>query len=141
MKRFMPVFVFLLVVAALPSHAQVRWGLRVGVADGGGMIGGDVVMVMRNPHVIFNPNVELSSKVISTNADVHYDFGINRDSAYWLGAGVALVNPDGQDLDAGVNLLLGLGVRQAPRIYYTQLKYTLLSKADSYTTAAFGVRF
>lgn len=134
----MPVFLFLL---ALPSYAQVRWGARVGVVDGEGMIGADVVMVMHNPHIIFNPNVELSSELVSANADFHYDFGINRDSAFWLGAGAALVNPDEQDLDAGVNLLLGLGVRQAPRIYYTQLKYTVLSASDSYTSAAFGVRF
>jgi len=51
------------------------------------------------------------------------------------------VNPDERDLGAGVNLLLGLGVRHAPRIYYTQLKYTVLSAYDSYTSAAFGIRF
>ena len=137
----MPVFLFLLLFAALPSFAQVRWGARVGVADGEAMIGGDLAMVLGGGHIVFNPSLELSSKLVSTNADFHYDFGINRDSAFWLGAGLALVTPEEQDLDVGVNLLLGLGVRQAPRIYYTQLKYTKLSEYDSYTTAAFGVRF
>ncbi len=144
MKRFMPVFLFLLLFAALPAlptSAQVRWGARVGIVDGEAMAGGDMAMVLGAGHIIFNPSIEFSSKLVSTNADFHYDFGINRDSAFWLGAGVALVNPEEQDLDAGVNLLLGLGVRQAPRIYYTQLKYTKLSAADSYTSAAFGVRF
>jgi hypothetical protein len=141
MKRFMPVFLFLLVFAALPTSAQVRWGARAGIVDGEAMIGGDVVIVLGAGQVIFNPNVELSSKLVSTNADFHYDFGINRDSAFWLGAGLALVTPEEQDLDAGVNLLLGLGVRQAPRIYYTQLKYTKLSAAGSYASAAFGMRF
>jgi len=142
MKRFMPVFLFLLLLcAALPSQAQVRWGARGGVVDGDPMIGADVALVLGAGHIIFNPNVELSSDLISTNADFHYDFSINRDSAFWLGAGVALLNPEDQDLDAGVNLLLGLGVRHAPRIYYTQLKYTTTSDNGGYTSAAFGIRF
>jgi hypothetical protein len=139
MKRFMPVFLFLLLFAA-PSFAQVRWGAHVGVTDGSGMIGGDVVLPLGNGFY-FNPNVELSRKLITTNADFHYDISISRDTAYWLGAGAALVNPDGGDLDAGANIIFGLAVRQAPRIFYTQLKYTIASNDNSFTTASFGVRF
>jgi len=87
MKRFMPVLVFLLLFAALPSHAQVRWGARAGVVDGDPMLGADMVLVLGAGHIIFNPNIELSTSVVSTNADFHYDFSINRDSAFWLGAG------------------------------------------------------
>jgi hypothetical protein len=137
----MPVFLFLLLFAAASAHAQVRWGVRAGIADGDPMIGADLVLVLGAGHVIFNPNVELSSSVVSTNADFHYDVSINRDAAFWVGTGVALVNPDGGDLDAGVNAILGLAVRQVPRIYYTQLKYTAVSASNSYTTAAFGIRF
>jgi len=138
MKRFMPVFLFLLV--ALPSFAQVKWGMHVGVTDGAGMIGGDVVLPLGNGFY-FNPNIELSNKLISTNADFHYDISISRDSAYWIGAGAALVNPDEGDLEPGVNLIGGLAVRQAPRIFYTQLKYTVASNDNSFLTASFGVRF
>jgi len=135
----MPVFLFLLLFAT-PSFAQVRWGMHAGVADGSGMIGGDVVLPLGNGFY-FNPNIELSTKLISTNADFHYDISISRDSAYWIGAGAALVNPDGGDLDAGANILFGLAVRQAPRIFYTQLKYTVASSDDGFLTASFGVRF
>ena len=140
MKRFMPAFLFLLIFAAATSQAQVRWGARVGVVDGDPMVGGDVVVVLGNGF-IFNPNVELSRNLISTNADFHYDVSISRDSAYWVGAGAALLNPDGGDLDVGANLLAGLAVRQAPRIFYTQLKYTVSSDNSGYASAAFGVRF
>ena len=140
MKRFMPVFLFLLLLAT-PSFAQVRWGMHVGVTDGSGMIGGDVVLPLGNGFY-FNPNIELSSKLISTNADFHYDISISRDTAYWIGVGAALVNPDERDIvDGGVNIIAGLAVRQAPRIFYTQLKYTTASNDYSYTTASFGVRF
>lgn len=136
----MPAFVFVLLFAATASHAQVRWGARVGVADGHPMVGGDVVIVLGNGF-IFNPNVEVSSHLVSTNADFHYDVSISRDSAYWIGAGAALLDPEGKDLDPGVNLLFGLAVRQAPRIFYTQLKFTKGSAVDGYTSAVFGVRF
>jgi hypothetical protein len=139
MKRFMPVFLFLLLFAT-PAFAQVKWGMHAGVTDGSGMIGGDVVLPLGNGFY-FNPNIELSSKLISTNADFHYDISISRDSAYWIGAGAALVNPDGGDLDAGVNVIGGLAVRQAPRIFYTQLKYTVASSDNGFLTASFGVRF
>jgi len=135
----MPAFLFLLFLAA-PLHAQVRWGARVGVVDGDPMIGGDMIVVLGNGF-IFNPNVELSSNVVSTNADFHYDIEIGRDAAFWIGAGVALINPEGQDLDAGVNVLAGLGTRRARRILYTQLKITSPADYDSYTSFAFGIRF
>jgi hypothetical protein len=65
MKRFMPVFLFPLALS-LPAGAQVRWGIRAGVANGSAMIG----------------------------ADVHYDIEISRDAAFRAGTGIALIIPE-----------------------------------------------
>lgn len=138
MKRFMPVFLFLLF--AVSASSQVRWGARAGVVDGNPMMGGDLVLALGGGF-IFNPGVEISDDLISTNADAHYDIEISRDAAFWLGTGIALINPEGQDLDVGVNLIAGVGTRRAGRILYSQVKMTAPSDYDSYTTFAFGIRF
>ena len=136
----MPAFLFLLLFAALPLQAQVRWGARIGVVDGGPMIGGDMVWAMGGGFIL-NPGVEISEDLISTNADVHYDIEIHRDAAFWIGSGIALLNPENQDLDVGVNLIAGVGTRRAGRIIYTQVKLTAPSDYDSFTTLAVGIRF
>jgi len=139
MKRFMPVFLFVLMFV-VPADAAVRWGARIGIVDGEPMIGGELIMKIGSGFW-FNPNVELSSDVITTNADVHYDFEISRDAAFWVGAGAAMINPDGQDLDVGVNLLAGLGVRRGRYIIYTQVKRVAPSDYDGFNSLAVGVRF
>ncbi|HEX2120224.1 MAG TPA: hypothetical protein VHL59_01150 [Thermoanaerobaculia bacterium] len=135
----MPVFLFALMFAA-SADAQVRWGVRVGVTDGEPMIGGDMLVNLGSGFV-FNPNLELSTDIVSTNADFHYDINIGRTAAFWLGTGFALVIPEGQDLDLGVNFLAGLGVQSSGRIFYTQLKATAPTDHDSYTSLAVGMRF
>ena len=139
MKRFMPVFLFVLLFG-VPANAQMRWGARIGVVDGEPMIGGDLILKIGSGFW-FNPNVELSTDVVTTNADAHYDFEINRDSAFWVGAGIALINPKEQDLDVGVNLLAGLGVRRGRYILYTQVKRVAPSDYDGFNALAVGVRF
>ena len=138
MKRFMPVFVFLLF--AIPATAQVRWGARAGVVDGEPMIGADVIMKIAGS-VYFNPGVELSGFGVTTNADAHYDFELTRDAALWVGAGIALINPEGKDLSAGVNLLAGVGTRSGRYIFYTQVKRTAPTDGDSFNSLAVGIRF
>jgi|SRR6185436_3232504 len=140
MKRFMPAFLFLLLFAVVPLQAQVRWGARIGVVDGGPMIGGDMVKALGGGF-IFNPGIEISDDLIATSADVHYDMQIQRDAAFWIGSGIALLNPEDQDLDVGVNLIAGIGTRRAGRIIYSQLKLTAPADYDSFTTLAVGIRF
>ena len=138
MKRFMPVFVFLLVSVA--ANAQVRWGARVGVVDGEPMAGGDVILKIAE-NFYFNPGLEISGYGFTANADAHYDLQLMRDAAFWVGAGIALINPEEQDLDVGVNLLAGLGTKTGRYIYYTQLKRTSPAEGDGFTTGAVGIRF
>jgi hypothetical protein len=89
----------------------------------------------------FNPNVELSGFGVVTNADAHYALELSRDAALWGGLGIAGIIPDGQDLDVGVNVLAGVGVRRGRYILYTQAKRTAPSSGDGFSSFAFGVRF
>jgi hypothetical protein len=139
MKKFMPVFLLLLVFAA-SAEAQVRWGVRLGFADSEPMIGGDLLIPIGGGFW-FNPDVELSTDLVATSANAHYNIVITRDAALWFGAGIAAVIPDEQDLDVGVNLLAGIGVNRGGRIFYAQLKRTAPTDYDSYNTVAVGMRF
>jgi len=131
--------VTLALLFAIPAHAQLRWGVRAGVTDGDPMIGGEMVLPL-GAGFVFNPNIELSSNVVSTNADFHYDFDLGEVDV-WAGAGVALVNPDGQDLDVGVNILAGVGAPKSRWYPYAQVKLTAPSDYDSFTSLAVGIRF
>ena len=139
MKKFMPV-ILLLVLFAVTAEARVRWGGRVGIVDGEPMIGGEMVMPIGGGFW-FNPNIEVSSEVISTNADAHYDIELTRQAVLWFGAGIALINPDGQDLDVGVNVLAGIGTNRGGRIFYAQAKVVAPSDYDGYNSIAVGIRF
>ena len=141
-KSFMPVFLFLLLFAAASAEAQqsIRWGVRVGAVDGEAMIGGEMIRRLGGGF-IFNPNFELSGELVSVNADAHYDIEINRDAAFWIGGGIALIMPNEEDLDAGVNLLAGLGTRRGRQVIYAQIKAVAPSSYDSYSSIAVGVRF
>jgi len=138
MKKFMPVFL-LLVLFAVSAEGKVRWGPRLGITDGDPMVGFDVLLPIGSGFW-FNPNLEVSSDNFSVNADAHYDIEITRDAALWLGAGIALVSPE-RDLDAGVNLLAGIGKNRGGRIFYAQVKRTVPSSGDGYDTIAVGMRF
>ena len=132
-----------LLFTTLPLAAQFhlrRWGVRGGLADGEAMVGGEYLLPLSS-HVVFAPNVELSTEVASGNADIAYGFEIMPDAAAWVGVGAALIHPDEGDLDAGVNAFVGVGVSRGSLYPYVQFKTTKPSGGDSYTTAAFGVRF
>ena len=138
MKKFMPVFLFLLVFAA-SAEARVRWGPRVGFMDGEPMVGFDVLLNM-GAGFFFNPNVEVSSDNVSTQADVHYAMELTRDAALWFGAGIAAISPE-RDLDVGVNVLAGIGKNTGGKIFYAQVKHTVPTGGDGYNTIAVGIRF
>lgn len=139
MRKLMPLFLFLLVFTALPSDAQLRWGVRVGVTDGEPMIGGEIVYPLPAGFVL-NPNIEFSQELFSANADVHYDFALTR-AQFWIGAGLAFVNPDEGDYDGGFNLLAGIGTQRGSWYPYAQVKYTSAGDIDDYGSIAVGVRF
>lgn len=135
----MSVFLFLLFLS-IPAAAQARWGVRVGVVDGEPMVGGDVILPL-GASFYFNPNIELSGWGFTANADAHYDFELTPNAALWVGAGVGLLHEEKQDLDAGVNLLAGLGTRSGRYLFYTQVKRTEPSSGDGLSSLAVGMRF
>jgi hypothetical protein len=141
MKRFMPAFLFLLVFSAAAHAQETRYGVRVGIVDDDPMIGGEVVVPLPAGFVL-NPNFEFSTDAFSLNADAHYDFTLTASTDFWIGAGLAFVNPDEGDFEGGFNLLAGIGVRRGGNWYpYGQLKYTSAGDLDDYASAAVGVRF
>ena len=112
---------------------------RAGVADGEPRIGGEVVWPVGAGFVL-NPNLEFSQELFSANADVHYDFALSR-AQFWLGAGLAFVNPDEGDYDGGVNLLGGIGTQRGNWYPYAQAKLTSAGDIEDYFSFAVGVRF
>ena len=140
MKRFVPLFLFLLLLTIPASAQNTRWGVRAGITDGEPMIGGEFLMPIGAGFVL-NPNLEFSQELFSANADVHYDFNINATTAFWVGAGLAFVNPDEGDYDGGFNLLAGVGMQRGRWYPYAQAKMTSAGDIDDYGSLAIGVRF
>ena len=140
MKRLMPAFLFLLLFSVAAHAQETRWGVRVGIVDDDPMIGAEVVVPLPAGFVL-NPNIEFSSDAFSANADVHYDFTLTASTDFWIGAGLAFVNPDEGDYDGGFNLLTGIGVRRGSWYPYGQLKFTSAGDIDDYVSVAVGVRF
>ena len=139
MKRLL--FALLLVSAVLPLEAQLRWGVRAGITEGDPMIGGELVYPIWGD-IVLNPNLEFSTDHFSANADAHYDFDISSDTSFWIGAGLAFINPDDGDIGGGVNLLGGVGTRRGRLYPYAQLKLTSASDdVGDLTSFALGVRF
>jgi hypothetical protein len=140
MKKFMPLFLFSLLVLSLPAAAEVRWGVRAGVTDGEPMIGGEVLVPIGAGFVL-NPNLEFTQELFSANADVHYDFSLGANTDFWAGAGLAFVNPDEGDYDGGVNILGGVGIERGNWYPYGQVKWTTAGDLDDFVSIAVGVRF
>ena len=139
MKK-LSLFVFLLLFVSLSAEAQMRWGVRAGITDGEPMIGGELVIPVGGDFVI-NPTLEFTSELFTANADVHYDFDITTRSSFWVGAGLAFVNPDDRDYDGGVSLLAGFGM-QRNRLYpYGQVRITSAGDLGDFMSFAVGVRF
>lgn len=135
MKKLL--FLLLLVV---PLEAQMRWGVRAGVTEGEPMIGTELLVPIVGDFMA-NPNIEFTSEAFFANADVHYDFDIPNNVSFWVGAGLAFVNPDEGDFEGGVNLLGGVGIARGRWYPYAQVKLTSTGDAGDFTSVAVGVRF
>ncbi len=138
MKRLL--FVLLLLVLVVPLQAQLRWGVRAGITEGEPMIGTELVYPIVGDFVI-NPNIEFTSEMFAANADVHYDFDLANNVSFWVGAGLAFVNPDEGDFEGGVNLLGGVGIARGRWYPYGQVKFTSTGDAGDFASVAVGVRF
>ncbi len=139
MKKFVPAF-FVLLLLTVSTEAQTRWGVRAGIVDNDPMIGGEAIIPLPAGFVL-NPNIEFTSDLFTANADVHYDFTLTAQTDFWVGAGLAFVNPDEGDYDGGLNVLAGVGVRRGSWYPYGQVKLTTGSDIDEFWSAAVGVRF
>jgi hypothetical protein len=140
MKRLTLSALLFLLATSASAQRDIRWGARVGLADSEPMIGAEFLMPIGAGFVL-NPNLEFSSDLFSANADVHYDFDINATTQFWVGAGLAFVNPDEGDYDGGFNLLGGVGMRRGRWYPYAQAKLTSAGDIDDYGSIAVGVRF
>ncbi|HVG23028.1 MAG TPA: hypothetical protein VND45_02640 [Thermoanaerobaculia bacterium] len=139
MKKLL--FSLLLLAVIVPAaEARVRFGVRAGLTDGEPMIGTEVVVPIAGDFVA-NPNIEFTSEMFSANADVHYDFGLANNVSFWVGAGLAFVNPDEGDFEGGVNLLGGVGIAKGRWYPYGQVRFTSTGDAGDFTSIAVGVRF
>jgi hypothetical protein len=138
MKRLL--FVLLLLASVLPLQAQMRWGVRAGITEGEPMIGTDLLIPIAGDFM-FNPSLEFTSEMFAANADAHYDFDLRNNVSFWVGAGLAFVNPDEGDFEGGVNLLGGVGIARGRWYPYAQVKLTSTGDAGGFTSAAVGVRF
>jgi hypothetical protein len=134
-------FVFLLLAVIVPvAQARVRFGVRAGITEGEPMIGTELIVPIAGDFVA-NPNIEFTSELFSANADVHYDFDLANNVSFWVGAGLAFVNPDEGDFEGGVNLLGGVGIQKGRWYPYGQVKFTSTGDAGDFASAAVGVRF
>ena len=138
MKRLL--FVSLLLLLVVPLQAQMKWGVRAGITEGEPMIGTEVLIPIAGDFMA-NPNIEFTSEMFSANADVHYDFDLANNVSFWVGAGLAFVNPDEGDFEGGVNLLGGVGIARGRWYPYGQVKLTSTGDAGDFVSVAVGVRF
>jgi hypothetical protein len=138
MKRLL--FVLLLMAVVVPLQARVRFGVRAGITEGEPMIGTELIVPIAGSFIA-NPNIEFTSEMFSANADVHYDFGLAKNVSFWVGAGLAFVNPDEGDFEGGVNLLGGVGIQKNRWYPYGQVKFTSTGDAGDFASVAVGVRF
>jgi hypothetical protein len=138
MKRLL--FAPLLLLVVVPVQARVRWGVRAGVTEGEPMIGTDLLIPIAGDFMA-NPNIEFTSEMFAANADFHYDFDLSNNVSFWVGAGLAFVNPDEGDFEGGVNLLGGVGIAKGRWYPYGQVKHTSTGDAGDFTSVAVGVRF
>lgn len=128
----------LLLVVSTAAEAQTTFGVRAGVTDGEPMLGVELLTPITGD-IMFNPNIEASSEVVSANVDAHYDFDLNRRTSFWLGAGLAAAKPEDGDAGFGLNILGGIGTRMNRFYPYAQVKLTTV--LDGYGSIAVGIRF
>jgi len=134
---------------AAPAAAEIDFGVRVGayLEAPDPFVGLELLTSLGSSGWYFNPNVEFvfadENDKISGNFDFHYDFSTSGDYYLWAGGGPAIISTDtpsgGDETEAGVNLLGGVGWKRPTMTPYAQLKIVLSD--DSEVVAGVGVRF
>jgi hypothetical protein len=119
-------------LAAAPSHA-IDFGVRAGavVDDSDPYVGLELLSQVGQSPWYFNPNVEFvdadTGDRVSANFDFHFDVRTAGDYYLWAGLGAAGIHAEAvgnQDskVDAGLNLLAGIGWKLEEMTPYAQLK-------------------
>jgi hypothetical protein len=140
---------------AWPGKASADVGFRVGYLFDSEAV--SVGMEMLTPlngvdgEWYFNPNVELAAgdrrDLLLLNADFHYDFATQSNTAVWVGAGPALLlvdrdvrfDDDDTDVDPALNMLVGLGAKTGSYRPFVQMKGILSDNSEA--ALSVGVRF
>jgi hypothetical protein len=142
------IITFAIAGASRASAAEFDFGVRAGlsVEEPDPFVGLELLTPIGGHGWFFNPNVEFvfadPDDRVSVNFDVHYDFGASARYYLWAGGGPAILLSDsdaGDDTDAGLNLLGGIGWKQPQMTPYAQLKIVIAD--DSEVLAGVGVRF
>ena len=97
----------------------------------------------------FNPNAEVAMgderNMGMLNADFHYDFDTQSDTAVWVGAGPALLINDPErdgadtDVDPALNMFVGVGAKTGNYRPFAQLKGIMSDNSD--VGLSVGIRF
>ena len=133
-----------------PARAGMDYDLRMGTyTDAGGLaLGGGFIMgVGSSDRWFFNPNVEVAfgdnQRLVTLNADLHYDFVPHGPLSMYLGAGPAIVSMDldagDSSTDLGLNLFGGVtAIRGAARPF---LQVKSIMSNNSEIALMGGIRF
>lgn len=143
----LPLIMMLVLIPSKETNAQVDFGARAGVyTDVGDPFIGAELLFPISGNIYFNPNIEYVfvdvGNYMTFNADAHYDFPVQ--SVYlWAGAGLAIAYRsvgDFSDTSAGLNLLTGVGLKDAGSVIpYAQLKIILADNSE--VALGLGIRF
>jgi len=141
----------LAMAAAGTARAAVDADVRAGIypnADAVSVGGGVLANVGgADSHWYFNPNVEVAmgdrKDIVAMSGDFHYDFDPNSSTAFWMGAGPAVLVTDrrdaASDTDLGMNVLTGVGAKHGQVRPFAQLRGTMSNQSQ--VTIAGGIRF
>ena len=147
-KLMTAVLTVALLVPFISANAKV--GVRVGTYTDAEelFIGGEYLAPIAN-HTYINPNIEYvfleNATYLTLNLDLHYDFVETERIFLWAGGGLGIQyldfeGDDNSSTEAGLNLLLGLGLlTQGSFIPYIQGK-AILGDFDDFVLGI-GVRF
>jgi hypothetical protein len=141
----------LAIAAAGTARAAVNADVRAGVYPSADAVsvGGGVLANMggEDSHWYFNPNVEVAmgdrKDIVAMSGDFHYDFDTQSNTAFWMGAGPAVLVTDRKDASSdtnlGMNVLTGVGAKRGQVRPFAQLRGTVASEGQ--VTIAGGIRF
>lgn len=134
------------IAVALPAKSEVQFGIRAGqyTDESKPFVGVELLVPVAN-RWYFNPNIEYvfvgSGKLLTLNADAHYDFRTGTRTMVWAGGGLAVIYRDRvrSDTSLGANVIAGAGWRVGQLIPYVQIKGILGDESDFVAMA--GIRF